>query len=152
ELWADIKKSSPRAFTPPLAFEQAQKEVPEGTVFAAFHSGDKQTVLFLLRAGCDCPSPLSAYKIKIKRKELRNLVNSFRQTIAQPEDVALATLAGRTLFAKLFPLEARPTLDSAARLIVSPDGPLWDLPFSALVTNSDGLPTYLGAQKGITYT
>jgi CHAT domain-containing protein/Tfp pilus assembly protein PilF len=152
ELWTDIKKNSPRAFTLPLTFEQAQKEIPASAVFAAFHSGDKQTVLFLLRAGCNCPSPLSAYRLKIRRKELRIMVNGLRQTIARPDDIELATQAGRNLFAKLFPPEARPILDSAARIIVSPDGPLWEVPFSALVTNTEGTPVYLGAQKGITYT
>ncbi|HLQ51600.1 MAG TPA: CHAT domain-containing protein, partial [Terriglobales bacterium] len=151
ELWAEIKKSAPRTFTPPLTFEQAQKEVPVGAVFAAFHSGDKQTVLFLLRPGCDCPSPLSAYKLTVSRGQLRNLVNELRRHIAQPNNIEDATLAGRTLFATLFPAEARPVLHSAARLIVSPDGPLWEVPFAALVTNAEGAPAYLGAEKAITY-
>lgn len=151
-LWADIKKNAPRAFTLPLSFEQAQKEVPAGSVFAAFHSGDKQTVLFLLRSRCDCSSPLSAYELKIGRRQLRILVKNFREHIAQPNDILEATLAGQTLFAKLFPHEARVVLDSATRLIVSPDGPLWEVPFAALVTNAGRQPSYLGAQKAITYT
>jgi CHAT domain-containing protein len=152
ELWADIKKNAPRAFTLPLTFDEARKEVPAGAVFATFHSGDKQTVLFLLRSGCDCPSPLSAYTLKMRRKEMRSLVSSFRQTMAKPNNVELATAAGRDLFAILFPPEARPILDSATRLIVSPDGPLWEVPFAALVTNTEGAPIYLGSQKGISYT
>jgi CHAT domain-containing protein len=152
ELWADIKKNAPRAFTLPLTFEQAQNEVPTGSVFAAFHSSDKQTVLFLLRPGCACPSPLSAYKLKIRRKELRSLVDNFRQNISSPDNLELAAQAGRNLFARLFPPESRSILDAAARLIVSPDGPLWEVPFAALVTNAEGAPVYLGSQKGITYT
>jgi len=152
ELWADIKKNAPRTFTPPLTFEQAQQELPAGTLVAAFYAGDKHTVLFLLRAGCNCKSPLSAYTLPLKRSQLRKRVNKLREQIAKPSDLEAAIAASRSLFAELFPPEARPDLDATARLIISPDGPLWEVPFAALVTNAEGMPVYLGAEKAITYT
>jgi CHAT domain-containing protein len=38
------------------------------------------------------------------------------------------------------------------RLLISPEGPLWQVPFAALVLNAQGPPRYLGAEKPITYT
>jgi CHAT domain-containing protein len=53
--------------------------------------------------------------------------------------------------AKLFPEGARKAIAAAERLLISPDGPLWEVPFAALVTNASGAPRYLGAGKAITY-
>jgi CHAT domain-containing protein len=36
--------------------------------------------------------------------------------------------------------------------LLSPDGPLWDLPFAALVINTQGPPQYLGLEAPLTYT
>jgi CHAT domain-containing protein/Tfp pilus assembly protein PilF len=151
ELWADIKKNAPRAFTSPLTFEQAQKELPAGALFAAFYVGEKQIVLFLLRTGCDCKSPLSAYTLTVTHRQLQVLVKKLREQIARPKNIDDAAVASRNLFAELFPQEAQPALDNATRLIISPDGPLWEVPFAALVTNTKGAPTYLGTEKAITY-
>src|SRR5262249_35743161 len=41
---------------------------------------------------------------------------------------------------------------AAARLLIAPDGPLWEVPFAALVINTRGVPQYLGLDKAITYT
>jgi CHAT domain-containing protein len=43
-------------------------------------------------------------------------------------------------------------VQEAGRLLISPDGPLWEVPFAALVTNAAGPPRYLGLEKPITYT
>lgn len=150
-LWSDIRKNAPRAFTPPLPFEQAQAEVPKGALFAAFYTGPHETILFLLRAGCDCKNPLSAYSLPARRRDLRILVNKLRAQIAKPHNVEDAIAASRDLYNALFPADARPLLHSATRLIVSPDGPLWEVPFAALVTNSEAAPSYLGSEKAITY-
>ena len=41
--------------------------------------------------------------------------------------------AAHSLWESLFPEPARAVLSRSSRVIVSPDGPLWDLPFAALV-------------------
>src|SRR5260370_16626027 len=74
-----------------------------------------------------------------------------REQIARPKNIDDAAVASRNLFAELFPQEAQPALDNATRLIISPDGPLWEVPFAALVTNTKGAPAYLGTEKAITY-
>src|SRR5260370_34538348 len=74
-----------------------------------------------------------------------------REQIARPKNIDDAAVASRNLFAELFPQEAQPALDNATRLIISPDGPLWEVPFASLVTNTKGAPAYLGTEKAITY-
>jgi CHAT domain-containing protein len=60
--------------------------------------------------------------------------------------------SSRELFQALFPPAARDAIARADRLVLSPDGALWDLPFAALVTNASGRPTYLGLEKPLSYT
>jgi CHAT domain-containing protein len=59
--------------------------------------------------------------------------------------------AARALFRALLPAPARRTVAAADRLLISPDGVLWDLPFAVLVTNDQGKPGYLGLEKPIVY-
>jgi CHAT domain-containing protein len=56
------------------------------------------------------------------------------------------------LFQKLFPPDAREAIARANRVLISPDGVLWDLPFAALVVNDGGEPRYLGLDKRLAYS
>jgi CHAT domain-containing protein/Tfp pilus assembly protein PilF len=153
DLWADIKKSAPRAFASPLNLEQAQQALPAGTLFVAFSVGEEQTHVFLLRARSSRESPLSVYTVTITYKELQALVRAFRTELTDPESgISNVVMASRTLFAKLFPKDAQAAIHGAKRLLISPDGPLWEVPFAALVMNAQGTPKYLGTDKAITYT
>jgi CHAT domain-containing protein/Tfp pilus assembly protein PilF len=152
ELWEEIKHSAPRDYTAPLTVAQARRIVPPGTLLAAFSVGSGQSYLFLWRAG-DAGSSLAVYRCAVTRPELQALVRRFRGQVTDPDADAAETLAaGRELYARLFPPQARGALHGAGRLLLSPDGPLWDVPFAALVTNPQGPPRYLGEQHAITYT
>jgi len=65
--------------------------------------------------------------------------------------------ASRSLFEHLFPEEIRPSLEAADRVVVSPGGPLWDLPFAALIVgekeDADTRPgeRWLGLEKALSY-
>ncbi|MBI3950582.1 MAG: CHAT domain-containing protein [Acidobacteria bacterium] len=164
QLWADIKKRASRAYAPPLTLEQAQQALPAGTLFVAFSTGQEQTHVFLLRSASDAvdsaighrPSAihfsLSAYTVAVTLKELRALVDRFRAQVTKPSRRTVGAMASRVLFATLFPGKARQAVESAERLLISPDGPLWEVSFAALVTNAIGPPHYLGADKAISYT
>jgi CHAT domain-containing protein len=164
--WTEIKKRLPRLYAPPLTLEQAQHSLPPGALFVSFSTDEEKTVVFLLRSssgqaseaeslgstGKESERPLSAYAVEIPLDQLQRLVDRFRVEVNTRSRRTARAMAGRLLFAKLFPTEARPLIDRAQRVLISPDGPLWDVPFAALVTNAVGPPHYLGADKPITYT
>src|SRR5262249_25085690 len=102
EAWADLKKSTPRAFVAPLGSKQAVDSLPPGTMFIAFVVGDEQTYVFLLRSGIRSEPLLSAYAIERSRQGLKRLVEEFRRQVAGPSPRAETTKAGRLLFSALF--------------------------------------------------
>ena len=154
-LWADIKKSLPQVLaSPALTLNQASQALPPGTLYIAFSVGEDQTDVFLLRSGLHSESslPLSAYTVALSNKKLRRLVEQLRSQIVSPSRRTAGTSMGRKLFAELFLQAARKEIAGAERLLISPDGPLWEVPFAALVSNASGAPHYLGAAKAMTYT
>jgi CHAT domain-containing protein len=56
------------------------------------------------------------------------------------------------IFKGILPDAIRLALAKVSRLIVSPDGPLWELPFSALVMSEREPVRWLGLEKSLTYT
>src|SRR5262249_21328188 len=151
-LWAEIKRNAPRAFAPSLTLEQAQNVLPADTLYIAFSVGAVQTNLFLLNQGEEPEKSLCVHSTAVTQKQLEALVDGLRAQIANPKDLTKAVQASRRLFEKLFPEEARKKIGAAKRLLISPDGPLWDVPFAALVTNIAAAPKYLGEERAITYT
>src|SRR5262249_50062452 len=95
---------------------------------------------------------LSAYSVAMTLQKLQRLVQPFRQQIIDPKQRLAGPRRSRTLFATLFPPEARKAIADAQRLLISPDGPLWEVPFAALVTNRSWPPHYLSEDKPIIYT
>src|SRR5262249_53060984 len=153
QLWAALKEQFPRAFVRPLTLEQAPQVLPDGTLFVAFLVDDPQTYLFLLTAARAGAPALSAYTLPIARKALQARVDTFRQAATNPQTILAEVAApSRSLFAQLFPEPARAAVAGAERLLISPDGPLWEVPFAALVTNAQGPPRYLGTDQAMTYT
>jgi CHAT domain-containing protein/tetratricopeptide (TPR) repeat protein len=168
QSWSDIRRSAPRLFPAPFLPEEARKALPAGTLFLAYAVRNDQLYVFLLHANPPTrkhgPAPgrsrpvasapaVSVQKIALTSEELRNRVIALRQQITDPKADAAATVrASRSLFAALFPPPVRREVQRAPRLLVSPDGPLWELPFAALITNAAGAPRYLGQEKPITST
>jgi len=151
-LWRQIQQSAPRAF-PERLTAMARHSLPAGTLFVAFAVDEEGTFLFLLRPLSERKLLATFAPLGMPLQELQSRVAALRLQLTDPDAAAGETAAAcRALFAKLFPPEAQKEIQSARRLLISPDGPLWELPFAALVTNAHGAPHYLGLRKPITYT
>lgn len=154
DLRATLMKHAHRALAPPLSLAQAHRSLPAGTLFLAFvvSQGGEQGYLFLLRGAGDLGTALAAFPIQGLASPMSPLRTQCQRLSDPMEDTAATVAAGRALFAQLFPPEARNAIAQAKRLLISPDGPLWEVPFAALVTNQQGPPRYLGLEKPISFT
>jgi CHAT domain-containing protein/uncharacterized protein HemY len=103
--------------------------VPDArTALLEFVVGDEETVLFVASRDAGRVR-LDTYRIAVTRAALAARVARFRQAIAS-RDLGFAAEAEALHALVLEPAAER--LRGRSRLIVVPDGPLWELPFAAL--------------------
>lgn len=160
--WAEVKRSAPDVFLAPMTLAEARRVLPPESLLLAFVTGERGTLLFLVPSAKD--QPISAFFLPLNESALAERVRSLRElmgarigtrgiTLAAPPAAGNAVAeASRALCRELFPRDVRAAITQAQRLVISPDGPLWDLPFAALVTNEDGPATWLGLEKPLTTT
>ena len=149
--WAEVKRTSPRgALADPMPFPRARASLKPGEIYLAYSIGDKESTLYLAPAG---NQPVMTFTLKLGEKDLQQRVNAFTREVtdpgADPDDLRKR---GRALAMSLLPAPTVAAIRSARRVILSPNGPLWDVPWSALV-----LPTgekrepYLGLAKPLLF-
>ena len=121
-----------RGEAPIVSLAEAATVAPPGTAIAMFMSGVDRTLLMMLTRvpGQDALS-LRSYTIPIARDDLTRRAQAFRQQLAQ-RDLGFAATA-RTLYTSLLGPADR-ELQRIGRLVIVPDGALWDVPFQALIT------------------
>ncbi|HVS16582.1 MAG TPA: CHAT domain-containing protein [Thermoanaerobaculia bacterium] len=143
-LRAEMRAASPRlaGLRQPetLDWEGAARALDPGTALLAYSTGERRTLLFVVRGaapGGD-PPPLEVLPIALGREVLDARVRALRESIArrQAPDPVLDRVTAELYAALLAPAE--PLLEGAERLLISPDGPLHVLPFSALAPAGDG--------------
>jgi CHAT domain-containing protein/Tfp pilus assembly protein PilF len=111
-----------------------------------FVVSDDLTYLFTVTRSSLNPQPLvRVFPLPIKRSDLANLIEAFRQKLASRD------LGFRSSALKLYNLLLKPAqaeLRGKTRLVISPDDTIWDLPFQALVTGSN---RFLIEESAISY-
>ena len=142
-------------FSPGEMFELLKEE---GTYFLEYSIQGRSAFVFAVEGGksmrlYSLPLDVATYDERTRQRfDLTGAVRNFRALVTSPDPDPVAVAAqGRALFQALTPLGLDDILRKAKRLIISPDGVLWTLPFAALVTNTSGEPSFLGIEKPITY-
>lgn len=165
-LLGEVRRQVPGLEPRKFSLDEARRALPGNSVFVAYSVGEEESALFVIPS--DPERAVQARTIGLGEAELGSRVAALREQIGvegavraigglaqskpvRPVDEELVA-AARALFDDLFPEEARAAIDAAQRLIVSPDGPLWELPFAALVTNASGETAWLGLERRLTYT
>src|SRR5262249_26973606 len=136
-----------RGEAPPLTLAQAGELLPDDkTALLSFIVAKERTLLFALTK----PAPLSearlsVYSLPIKREELALSVSRFRKKLSARDLEFKAE--SQKLYRQLL-LSAQRQLRGVTRLVVVPDGALWELPFQVLMTESG---RYLWQDSAIAY-
>lgn len=150
-LLGEVRRSVPGLQPRSFSFEEARRALPAGSVFVTWLVGAKASSVFVIPA--DPKRKVEATAIPLGETQLAAKVATLREKII-PGDIAgpAVVSASHALFEALFPAEARSAMAEARRVILSPDGPLWDLPFAALATRPSGAPSWLGLDKPLSFT
>ncbi len=109
--------------------------------------GDNNSYLFVITKAETMVDPvtLKVYPLGIKAQELTKLSKNFRQRVAE-RDLTIKTPA-RGLY-NLLVKPAEKQLQGVNKLVIVPDGPLWELPFQALHRGQTG---YLLEDYAVSY-
>jgi len=164
ERLAEVKRAVPTLSPEAVSVEAARGALPAGAVFVAFSVGAERTAVLLVPA--DPERALMGYVVELGGPRLVERVEAIRAELARGgaergigfadakpvEDGSLRLReASRALHETLFPAEARALIDGAERIVISPDGPLWALPFAALDVGRGDEPRWWGLEKPISY-
>ena len=129
----------------PVTAAQAVELLPDThTAIVEFATLPEATFLIVLTRGADGTPRVESKIIRVRQEDLAREVNDFR------EDLAKRSLGYRARAASLYQrfFDGIPGLATATTWLLVPDGPLWNLPFQALV-RPDG--SYLLEHQAVFY-
>jgi CHAT domain-containing protein/Tfp pilus assembly protein PilF len=128
QLVTEIRSAHPKYATlqypEPLDLKGVQQALNEGTLLLAYSVDEDETYLFAVTK-----TNLQLYPLKVSDKELHERVKTFRSALAEQKDFVEDAC-------QLYDWLIRPAqaqVDKAQRVLICPDGPLYTLPFAALV-------------------
>jgi len=143
------KLKGERGEVKPLSLSETQALLPDDkTTLLEFAVAEDKTLLFVLTKSTSSASTtpdLKVYTLSIKAKDLTDHTVKFRQMLANQD---LGFRKGASALYDLLLKPARAQLQGKSSLIIAPDGPLWELPFQSLVSNSN---RYLIEDAAISY-
>jgi CHAT domain-containing protein/tetratricopeptide (TPR) repeat protein len=114
----------------PIASSDVGELVSDGrTVLLEYALTESHAYLFVLSASPSSAPSLAVHRLTMKSAEIIRLARDLRARLAG-RDLQFAEKAAALYQALVSP--ARTALRGAHRLVIAPDGPLWDLPFQAL--------------------
>jgi CHAT domain-containing protein len=129
----------------------ARRALPAHSVFIAWEVGERQSFIFVVPS--DSSRTIFSEVIEHGRRALARRVESLREQLAANRtEAANLTASSRALCRVVLPPRARNEVERSERVVLCPDGPLWDLPFAALAINADGTPRWLGLEKPLSYS
>jgi CHAT domain-containing protein/tetratricopeptide (TPR) repeat protein len=124
----ELKRGSPA--TPIASLDALTPLISDGrTSVLKFDVTDERCYLFIIGRGDNAKPQLQVLTLEISRAELANRVAAFRESLAN------RSLDWQKPARELYNLIFRPAeaLLEAGRLVIAPDGPLWELPFRTLL-------------------
>ena len=116
------------------------------TAFLEYVVAGDQTYLFVLTGGTGGSPEVNLFPIPVKRSVLAKQVENFREMLAS-HNLLIRGPARQAYDLLLRPAQA--LLRNKSNLIIVPDDVLWELPFQALLTNTNH---YLIEQSAISYS
>ena len=130
----------------PLTLAQTAELMPDAhTALVEFTCTDEELYVVTIVRGVDGRPRLRAYAIPMAREELTREVDDFVRKVGA-RDLGYRESAARLYTKLLGPIA--PELRSSSLLVLVPDGPLWNLPFQALL-GADG--RYLIERQAVFY-
>lgn len=127
-----LRSLPPHSYPEPLSLTEARQQLDPGSALLTYSIGPEKTLLFALAASEAGPSGWKVYSLAVGADELREKVTDFRDlVIDNRSDSEEISEQGQDLY-ELLVRPAEPLLASAKRVLISADGPLNLLPFSAL--------------------
>jgi CHAT domain-containing protein/Tfp pilus assembly protein PilF len=138
-----IRKASPRLaalqYPEPLDLAGVQRTLDPGTLMLSYLVTDQKTFLFVVDghgARHRDRSGVSVIELTISEAALREKIERFRNGIQSGARLQDAWVHQSQELYNLLIRPATRWLDTADRVVISPDGPLHVLPFAALVTDA----------------
>jgi CHAT domain-containing protein len=133
----------------PISLQESATLLPDPkSALLEYITGEEKTYLFVLtrKEGSDAAVPeLKVYVIPVTERQLKRRAEHFREQLGQ-RDLAFRPTS-RDLFRTLIG-PAKSQLAGKTALVIVPDGPLWNLPFQALLGNEG---RYLLQDNAIAY-
>jgi CHAT domain-containing protein/tetratricopeptide (TPR) repeat protein len=139
-----LRRESPRMasvrYPVPLDLPGARAVLDPGTVLLSYVVEPTRTLLFVVEAAGQAGGGLTVFVLPVAEPRLRQTVESYRRAMAKGpagDRQALQRQASELYTLLVAPAEKH--LAPAARVVISPDGPLHLLPFAALVRQDQPL-------------